>query len=216
MAELRREHDERKEMIGVVCGEGVSRDLMERKLTAIIDLLDKDTGFLSEGLQTADANYRNKYNCPNTSKTVLMELCWERVECSTLLQQSQVLKAFFESFLPFLNPVQEVARQVSEKREDFLKYLRNIFVKKRQPGATHVFVFLVSQEERNRKPYCLPVQYIPYHSLKDQYVWDLSGKIKTQMIAMGMKPIGKNYIRTYLLLFKIALRFLYFPLHKLC
>ena len=39
LAELRREYDERKEMIGVVCGEGVSRVLMERKLTAIIDLL---------------------------------------------------------------------------------------------------------------------------------------------------------------------------------
>lgn len=122
MADLRREYDERKEMIGVVCGEGVSRDLMERKLTAIIDLLDKDTGFLSEGLQTADANYRKKYDCANTSKTVLMELCWERVEYSILLQQSQVLKAFFESFLPFLIPVgprvQEVARQMSEKREE--------------------------------------------------------------------------------------------------
>ena len=112
--------------------------------------------------------------------------------------------------------MQEVARQMSEKREDFLKYLRNLFVKKRQPGATHVFVFLVLQEKRNRKPYCLPVQYIPYHSLKDQYVRDLSGKIKTQMIAMGMKPIDKNYICTYLLLFKIALRFLYFLLYKLC
>ena len=39
LAELRREYDERKEMIGVVCGERVSRDLMERKLTAMIDLL---------------------------------------------------------------------------------------------------------------------------------------------------------------------------------
>lgn len=79
-----------------------------------------------------------------------------------------------------------------------------------------MFVFLVSQEKRNRKPYCLPVQYIPYYSLKDQYVRDLSGKIKMQMIAMGMKPIAKNYICMYLLLLKIALRLLYFPLHKLC
>ena len=63
-------------------------------------------------------------------------------------------------------------------------------MKKRQPGATHVFVFLVSEERRNRKPYCLPVQYIPYHSLKDQYVRDLYGKVKSEMIAMGMKPIG--------------------------
>jgi len=33
LAELRREYDERKEKIGVVCGEGISRDLMERKIS---------------------------------------------------------------------------------------------------------------------------------------------------------------------------------------
>ena len=162
------------------CLQRVSRYVMARKLRTLIDLLNHDTEFLSEGLRTTDANYRKKYDWPNTSKTVLMELCWERVEYSTLLQQSQALKAYFESFLPFLNPVgprvEDIVGQLTEKRDDFLKYLRNLFVKKRQPGATHVFVFLVSEERRNRKPYCLPVQYIPYHSLKDQYVRDLIWK----------------------------------------
>ena len=107
-------------MFGVVCSESVSRDVMARKLRTLIDLLNHDTEFLSEGLRTADANYRKKYDCPNTSKTVLMELCWERVEYSTLLQQSQALKAYFESFLPFLNPVgprvQDIVGQLTEKR----------------------------------------------------------------------------------------------------
>ena len=196
LEELRKEYDVQREILGVICREDVELEVIEGKLRMLIDILHQDTDFLSKGLKSADDNYRKKYDCPNTSKSVLMDLCWERVEFSTLLQQSQSLKAYLEGLMPYLNPIDpsvlEVARQLVEKKDDLLKYLRNVFVKKRQPGATHVFVFLVSEERRNKKPYCLPVQYIPYHSLKDQYVRNLAGKIKRAMIALGMKPIGMN------------------------
>ena len=84
------------------------------------------------------------------SKKVLMELCWERVEYSTLLQQCQAMKAYFEGFVPFLNPtnprVVEVTRQSLSKKPDFLKYLKNLFVK-RQPGAMHVMGFWSQRKE---------------------------------------------------------------------
>ena len=64
-------------------------------------------------------------------------------------------------------------------------------MKKRQPGATHVLLFLVSDERRNRKPYALPVQYVPYKSIRDQFVRDLTDIIKTEMIGLGLKPVGK-------------------------
>ena len=194
LAALRGEYDGRQEMFGVVCRAGTTREIMEESVGRIIDQLALDAKFLSNGLKIADEDYHKKFESTNVSKKVLMELCWERVEYSTLLQQCQAMKAYFEGFVPFLNPtnprVVEVARQFLSKKPDFLKYLRNLFVKKRQPGATHVMVFLVSEERRNVKPYCLPVQYVPYHSLKDQYVRDLALKIRSQMISLGMKPIG--------------------------
>ena len=69
-------------------------------------------------------------------------------------------------------------------------YLRNLFVKKRQPGATHVLLFLVSEERQNKKPYALPVQYIPYKSSKDQYVRDMTDAIKSKMMELDLKPVG--------------------------
>lgn len=73
---------------------------------------------------------------------------------------------------------------------DALTYLTNLFVKKRQPGATHVLLFLVSDERRNKKPYALPVQYIPYKSIKDQHVRDMTDAIKSKMMQLDLKPVG--------------------------
>ena len=68
-------------------------------------------------------------------------------------------------------------------------YLRNLFIKKRQPAATHVLLFLLSDEKRNKKPFAIPVQYVPYHSLRDQYVRDLTDSIKREMMRMELIQI---------------------------
>lgn len=73
---------------------------------------------------------------------------------------------------------------------DALTYLRNLLVKKRQPGATHVLLFLVSDERQNKKPYALPVQYIPYKSIKDQHGRDMTDAIKSKMMELDLKPVG--------------------------
>ena len=88
------------------------------------------------------------------------------------------------------NPATALTRSL---KEDKCKYLHNLYAKKRQPAATHVLVFLVSEERRNKKPYALPVQYIPYKSIKDQHVRDYVNKIKEAMVSAGMKPVGKYH-----------------------
>ena len=77
-----------------------------------------------------------------------------------------------------------------EKKSDWEQYLRNLFVKRRQPAATHVFVFLLSDKCRNKKPYSLPVQYFPYYSLKDQTLRELTNNIRKEMANHGMLSIG--------------------------
>ena len=74
---------------------------------------------------------------------------------------------------------------------DHLKYLRNLFMKKGQPAATHVLAILLSEECRNKKPYSILVQFIPYHSIKDQYIRDISARIKSEMVKMDLKPVGR-------------------------
>ena len=103
---------------------------------------------------------------------MLMHLCWETVEYSTLLQQAQAIHSRLESLLPFLNPASPLGGDVTASlhnmaKYDWKEYLRNVFVKKRQPAAIHVSILMVSEERRKKKPYELPVQYVPYHSIRD-------------------------------------------------
>ena len=69
--------------------------------------------------------------------------------------------------------VEDVQKAYKSLENDMIVYLRNLFIKKRQPAASHVLLFLLSDERRNRKPFAIPVQYVPYHSLRDQFVRDL-------------------------------------------
>lgn len=168
---------------------------MEMKVLKLIDSLQDDQSFLADGLKEADSNFQKKFNSPNASQQLLKSLCWERVEYNTLLQQAQAFRGLIEDLLPHLQPgnarVQDVTVCLRNIMQDHLKYLRNLFVKKRQPAATHVLAVLVSEECRNKKPYSIPVQFIPYHSLKDQYIRDITAGIKAEMVKMDLKPVGR-------------------------
>ena len=154
-----------------------------------------DVTFLADGLVAAQDAYTKKFNAPNTSQELLKALCWERVEFNTLLQQAQCFIEKYETMKACLcqqaSREKDVVTALQNVEHDALTYLRNLFIKKRQPGATHVLLFLVSDERRNKKPYALSVQYIPYKSIKDQYVRDMTDAIKSKMMEMDLKPVGK-------------------------
>ena len=160
----------------------------------MIHLLKEDIIFLANGLESAAAEYQKKFDNPSSPQQLLMSLCWLRVEFNTLLQQAQSFLSTFVNLEEHLNQPQQQSKEVAtclkNIRDDKYKYLRNLYCKKRQPAATHVLVFLVSEERRNKKPYTLPVQYIPYKSIRDQQVRDLVNEIKEAMVAAGMKPVG--------------------------
>jgi len=168
----------------------------------LMNALREDVEFLSTGLVSAEQEYEKKFNAPNTSQQLLKTLCWERVEFNTLLQQAQCFLEKYEAMAQCLH--QQVPREkdvvtaLKNIEKDALCYLRNFFMKKRQPGATHVLLFLVSDERRNRKPYALPVQYVPYKSIRDQFVRDLTDIIKTEMIALGLQPVGTFTVRMWI------------------
>ena len=191
---LRAEYDARRAEVSVPDGD-VQRDELERKVRKLIDSFQEDQAFLADGLNEADSAFQKKFNSPNTSQQLLKTLCWERVEFNTLLQQAQAFRGMIEDLLPHLQPgnarVLEVTTCLRDMMPDQMKYLRNLFIKKRQPAATHVLAVLVSEERRNKKPYALPVQFIPYHSLKDQYIRDVTAGIKAEMPKLDLKPVGK-------------------------
>ena len=50
---------------------------------------------------------------------------------------------------------------------------------------------MVSDEKRNKKPYALPVKFIPCTTLRDQFVRDLNREVKTKMTERGLLVVGK-------------------------
>ncbi len=170
------------------CMEKVTEDLEN-----VVENLDTDKQFLTQGMIKAQKAYTDKCKTPNPSKKVLMELSWERVEYSELLQQCQCLLSYVKTLKVSVGQsrqVLHVKKSMCEKKSEWENYIRNLFVKRRQPAATHVFIFLLSDECRNKKPYCLPIQYVPYHSLKDQTLRELTNNIRKEMAKLGMLSIG--------------------------
>lgn len=191
---LRKEYDQRRSYCSTQSIKE-SRLWLENHLRNQLDNLEGDIKFLTEGLILAEREYCKKLNSPTTSAETLKNLCWERVEFSTLLTQAQSIIEKLETLLSKLHPASPSVKNVTMAYKTILKemnvYLRNLFVKKRQLAATHVLLFLVSDERRNKKPFAMPVQYIPYKSIKDQYLRDMTNTIKQEMVKMGLKPVGK-------------------------
>ena len=69
-------------------------------------------------------------------------------------------------------------------------YLHNLF-KKRRTAATHVPVLILSDKRQQKKPYALPVRFIPCRTLRDQYVCDFAREVKQKMTERGLHLVGK-------------------------
>ena len=198
LEELRKEYEDRKNKYLLLGKQSntVTRQNLVSGLEVIGDELDKDKKFLCSGLTNANMLYEKKYSAQNTGKKILMELCWETVEFSKLVQHNQALKSFFADLLSVLASsdfdfdMAQIIRNIMGKKPEMFEYLYSLFKKRRQPAATHVFVLLISNEQRNKKPYCMPVQYIPYYSLKDQTVASFCQAIRQKMVELGMTVVG--------------------------
>lgn len=79
-----------------------------------------------------------------------------------------------------------ISRQVTIMRKRVTAFVRAASRHKRT-AATHVLVIMISPEERNAKPYALPVQCIPYKGLSDSKVRELVNVLIHEMTKKGMK-----------------------------
>ena len=152
--------------------------------------------FLDTGFNEAIEVYRKKYNNLSTPEESLKNANCD-VEFQTLLQQAQNLEQAYEEELSYLNPamvtpqvLRRVKGSVRGMATETKAYLRNLFKKKRT-AATHVFVLMRSDERRQKKPYALPVRFVPYRSLRDQYVHDFTREVKQEMTERGLHLVGE-------------------------
>lgn len=194
VAQLRKDYEERLEDVEHMTSVGATKEGIARKLMKVVNALERDNNFLYASLEKARKTFREKFNRPGTSEDSLKNLNWEVVECQTLLDEAQEMKVEYEELLSHLNPTEDPDENVLHAclrnlQPGFTKYARNLFKKKRK-CATHVLVTMLSDERRSQKPYALPVRYIPYHSIRDQYVWDINRELKEKMLERNLNVVG--------------------------
>lgn len=145
--------------------------------------LEQDVTWLLEFLGKLSKAYEKKLKTRNTPQGIMMRLSWSIVETSNLIK---VAREFIAKYAKDGN----LSQIHNGLKEDLREYLKGLFNKKREPAATHVLVIMVSDEERKSKPYAMPVQYVPYHSLKDADIVRLTKDLKKKMTDMGMNVVG--------------------------
>ncbi|XP_021363619.1 uncharacterized protein LOC110456903 isoform X1 [Mizuhopecten yessoensis] len=156
-------------------------DLKTSLETGLVNL-ELDEKFLQDAFKKATNDFRKKMNQKNANSETLKGLNWEVVECNTLLQQCL-------EFMSKLKSDSDSRANIKSISQEYPIYLKNLFKKKRT-AVTHILVIAISDEQRNIKPYALPIQYLPYKSLRDQYVRDITEPIKNALTLAGINVVG--------------------------
>ena len=198
LEELRRKYDQRVALASRVATID-NRHGLELELQKCVDSLEDDISFLDDGFHLAVEDYRKKFENRSTPEENLKNANWSVVEFQTLLQQAQFIKEAYEEQLACLNPAVHVylphhMLTIRTSLRGLVKevkgYLRNLFKKKRI-AATHVLVLMLSNERRNKKPYALPIRYVPYRSLRDQFICELTRDVKLKMQERELNLVGQ-------------------------
>ncbi|KAI8517793.1 hypothetical protein Bbelb_038100 [Branchiostoma belcheri] len=187
-----REDSDRRVACVKKAGKVPTRSQLEADVLKLLKDVEEDIVFLEDGLEVAQKKYTEKFRQPNSSTELLKGLEWERVEYHTLLVQAKTFYERYERLLAALDPSSpqpdRVAQCLVELAKDSQTYLQNLF-KKRRVAADHAMVIMVSDERRNQKPYAVPIQLIPYHSLRDQFLQEFLNKCHEEAKKLGLTPV---------------------------
>lgn len=167
--------------------------VVKEVLPRVLDALTGDITFLEKGFQESSNHFEKKSRQANCPEATLKEANWEVIEFQVLLQQSQELHHALENALASIADVTQteyVLPLVHNLAASSFIYLRNLFKKKRK-AVTHVLVLMLSDKKRSKKPYALPVRYVPCRTLKDQFIRDLTKDLKEEMKKRDLSLAGK-------------------------
>lgn len=195
LEKLRREYDKRLKDITALTDDEQTKENLICKLSKCAKELSNDVKFLAENFTSAVKTYKEKFKAANTPVQTLKDSNWDVVEYQTLLQDAEAIRATCENSINELAPCCDERKfksckaMLKDNASKIKIYTRNLFKKKRA-AASHVEVIMISDEKRNRKPYALPVKFVPCQTLKDQQVRELNLEIKQKMAENGLKVVG--------------------------
>ena len=148
-------------------------------------------------LELASAN--EKYHCKlltneKDSKS-LFALGWKVEELQQLVEKCQILIASASCLHDISNDTTSdfeslnVPSRLDAFRSSLSTFVRNLS-RHQRVQATHLFVFMISCDKRDSKPYAVPVQCLPCKSLTHSKLRQLINELVKEMVSRGMKVAG--------------------------
>lgn len=151
--------------------------------------------FTHVALENVSQEYSAKLDAGTSTTKILHSLAWSVDEIGRLIDlgrkvhvQVQILIEYLQQNKDFVRV--NVPRQIADLKNDLVGIIKGVY-RYRRTAATHVLVIMISTEARSKKPYALPVQCIPYTSLKDNELRGILNVVIKQMVDLGMKVAGE-------------------------
>ena len=144
-------------------------------------------------LQDSQSEYEAKLQAKTRiAQDSMFALSWDIQELTQLISVGRTLHIDMKEVVRNLGANYQqsnIPRKLSSIRSRCVDLIRRVTRFKRTP-ATHAFTFMISTELRNKKPYALPVQCIPYDGLKESDLRRLITQLVKEMVTHGMKVAG--------------------------
>ena len=131
--------------------------------------------------------FEEKSQESSAQSKALFGLAWKVEELKCLLKVNQELTVEAATLLGQFKDVDfdhqdaNTSRRLAGLRKKLASFIRS---------ATHIFVFMISDERRSVKPYSLPIQCIPYHTMNDATMRRLVNDVLKEMKARCMNVAG--------------------------
>lgn len=124
-------------------------------------------------------------------------LSWDVEELKALNSEGRSIHCELLTCIDLCNPElfeqHNIPKKLTTIRKRLLEFNKRIVHFRRTP-TTHIFVFMLSSDSRDKKPYALPVQCVPYAGLKEVDMRRLISALCRMMTSYGMKVAGTQWI----------------------
>lgn len=149
-------------------------------------------------LTKTNDTYSQKLETEKYQQKDMITLSWKVKELNDLGESGRQVYAEIKALASRMqvgegSREENLPRTLQTIRQKTITFVKGV-VRHQRTAATHVLVFMISNEERNKKPYALPIQCLPYKGLSDNKVRELANHIIAEMVKRKMKVAGNDRI----------------------
>lgn len=152
--------------------------------------------FLYVELEKANKEYSCKLGSESAvAEKTLFTLGWKVDELGRLSESGRKIVVEMKVVLDTVQnhyceyESRNVPRQLATIRARSASFLKDA-TRYHRVAATHIFVIMISPEDRSRKPYALPIQCLPYVGMPERTARELTNKVVKEMVARNMSVAG--------------------------